>query len=133
MPSTPSATPFPLRIAAALVALQGAVLTVLAVLEISHVAAERMAMGVTTSIFFAGYGLGLLACAWALLRQHSWARGPVLLTQLIQLGLAWNLRDFPLVALPLAVVGIAVIVAMLHPATRAVLEDDPTGSRGEED
>jgi hypothetical protein len=132
VPFTPPANPLSLTLAAALAALQGAVLVVLAVLEIGHVSAERLSMGVTTGIFFGVYGAALVGCGWALTRRQSWARGPVLLTQLIELGLAWNLRDHPPVALPLAVVAAAVVAAMLHPDTRAVLEDDPTGSRRED-
>lgn len=112
--------------AASLVAVQGLLLVLFAVLEVADLSAERMSMGVTTSVFFAGYGAALLGCAWALTRQHAWARGPVLLTQLIQLGLAWNLRDHLEVSLPMAVVALVVVAGMLHPDTQDVLSDDPT-------
>jgi hypothetical protein len=130
--STPLPNPPQLVVAASLAAVQGVLLVMLAVLEIAHVSAERLSLGVTTSVFFAAYGVALVACAWALTRQHSWARGPVLLTQLIQLGLAWNLRDYLGVALPMAVLALVVVAGIIHPATQAVLADDPTGSRRED-
>jgi hypothetical protein len=133
VPSTqPPPNPPQLVVAASLAAVQGVVLLLLAVLEGAHVSSERMSMGVTTSVFFAVYGVALVGCAWALTRQQSWARGPVLLTQLIQLGLAWNLRDHVGVAVPMAVVAAVVIGGIVHPATQEVLADDPTGSRRED-
>ncbi|WP_134742057.1 hypothetical protein [Nocardioides sp. 503] len=132
MPPTPLPNPPQLVVAASLAGLQGLLLVMLAVLEMAHVSSERVSVGVTTSVFFAAYGVALTGCAWALTRQHSWARGPVLLTQLIQLGLAWNLRDYPGVALPMAVVAVVVVAGIIHPATMAVLADDPTGSRRED-
>ena len=57
-------------------------------------------MGVTTAVFFAVYGAALLLCAWSVHRGQSWARSPIVLAQLIQLGLAWSFRggDTTLVA-----------------------------------
>jgi hypothetical protein len=130
VPPTAPANPPQLLVAASLVAVQGLLLLLFAVLELASLSAERMSMGVTTSVFFLAYGAALLGCAWALTRRHSWARGPVLLTQLIQLGLAWNLRDYPQFAVPMAVVALIVIAGMLHPATQDVLADDPTRPAG---
>ena len=49
------------------------------------------------------------------------------MAELIQLGLAWNLRggETTLVAVVLAVVALVVVAGLLHPATTAVLEDEP--------
>jgi hypothetical protein len=57
---------------------------------------------------------------------RRWARGPVVMAQLIQLGLAWNFRDVWTVLLPLslALVALVVIAGLLHPATTQVLEED---------
>ncbi|MDP2775060.1 MAG: hypothetical protein Q8O61_16020 [Nocardioides sp.] len=125
-PQPAPANPPPLLVAASLVAVQGLLLVLFAVLEAASISSERLSMGVSTSVFFLAYGAALLGCAWALTRQHVWARGPVLLTQLIQLGLAWNLRDVPAASVPMAVVALIVVAGMLHPATQAVLEGDPT-------
>jgi hypothetical protein len=118
--------PAPLTVAASLVAIQGGLLLVFAVLELASISSDRVSLGVSTAIFFVIYGVVLLLCAWALTRQQGWARGPVLLTQLIQLGLAWNLRDTVLVAVLLLVAALIVLAGMLHPASIAALSDDPT-------
>lgn len=123
MPPPPADNPPPLTVAASLVAVEGVVLVALAVAELVNLTSERMSMGVSTGVFFLVYGVALGGCAWALNRQQGWTRGPVLLTQLIQLGLAWNLRDLPLIAGALAVTAAVVLAGMLHPATLRVLQD----------
>ena len=123
MPLIPEDNPPPLTVAASLVVLQGACLVAFGVLELAHVTSERMSMGVSSAVFFLVYGVALAACAWGLTQQQGWTRGPVLITQLIQLGLAWNLRDAPLVALALAVTAAVVLAGVLHPATLKVLQD----------
>ncbi|GEP34538.1 hypothetical protein NSZ01_23060 [Nocardioides szechwanensis] len=125
------ANPPQLLVAASLVAVQGLLLLLFAVLEAASLSSERMSMGLTTSAFFFAYGAALLGCAWALTRQHAWARGPVLLTQLIQLGLAWNLRDRLELSIPMALVALIVVAGMLSPATQDVLADDPMRGRAD--
>ena len=123
MPLLPDDNPPPLTVAASLVCIQGFVLLGLAVLELASMTSDRMSTGVSTAVFFLVYGVLLLACAWALTQQQGWTRGPVLITQLIQLGLAWNLRDLPLVAVALAVTSAVVLAGMLHPATLKTLQE----------
>ena len=118
--------PAPLTVAASLVAIQGGLLLVFAVLELASVSSDRISLAVSTAIFFVIYGVVLVLCARALTRRQGWARGPVLITQLIQLGLAWNLRDIVLVAVLLVVAALIVLAGMLHPASIAALADDPT-------
>ena len=45
-------------------AVEGGLLLLLAVLELRSLTADRVAMGVTTAVFFLVYGAGLLLCAW---------------------------------------------------------------------
>jgi uncharacterized integral membrane protein len=118
--------PPPLAVAAALVAVEALLLLVLAVLEVANLRSIRLTMGLTTTVFFLVAAAGLAWCAWSLWRGRRWARGPVVMAQLIQLGLAWNFRDAPttLVAIGLAVAGLVVIAGLLHPATTQVLEQD---------
>jgi hypothetical protein len=121
-----SANHAPLTVAASLVAIQGALLLAVAVLELVSISSERLALGVSTTVFFAVYGAALLLCAWALTRRQGWPRGPVLLTQLIQLGLAWNLREVALAAVLLTVAAVIVLAGMLHPSSIEALSDHPT-------
>ena len=88
---------------------------------------DRLAMGMTTALFFLAYGGGLLRCAWGLNTIRPWARGPVLLAQLIWLGLAWNFREratLP-VAIGLAVTAALVLAGLLHPRSIDALESAP--------
>jgi hypothetical protein len=118
--------PAPLIVAASLVVVEGLLLLVFAVLELASLDADRVAMGATTSIFFLAYGAGLLWCAWSLVRGQSWARSPVVLTQLIGLGVAWSFRggETTLVAVAIAAVALVVLVGLFHPASLAALADD---------
>ena len=121
---SPTAPP-PLVTAASVTALEGLVLLALAVLEIASLTGGRLTMGLTTALFFAAFGVLLMACGWLITRGHTWARGPILLAQLIGLGLAWNMRgaDTTLLAVGIAVVAVIVLAGMLHPASIEALND----------
>ena len=113
-------------VAASLAALEAFVLAALGVLELANLRAIRLTMGLTTTAFFLAAAAGLGWCAWSLWKVHRWARGPVVMAQLIQLGLAWNLWDGstkPL-SLGLAVVALNTIAGLVHPASTRVLEQD---------
>lgn len=118
--------PAPLKVAASLTVVEAIVLLVYAVLEIFSLTGSRVAVSVTSSVFFTLYGAALLYCAWALVRGRSWARSPVVLAQLIQLGVAWSFRggDTLLIALALAAVALVTIAGILHPASLDFLSDE---------
>jgi hypothetical protein len=120
-----SPVPAPLLVAASLVAVEALVLAALGLLEIANLRSIRLTMGLTTSAFFLAAAAGLAWCAWALRQGRRWARGPVVMAQLIQLGLAWNLRSggTAVVAAGLALVGVVAIAGLLHPASTHVLEE----------
>ena len=112
--------------AASIVAVQGVVLLILAVLEMASVDADRRSVAFSTAGFFAAYGVVLLAAGWALHRRSGWSRGPVLLTQLIFLGLAWTMREHVAVAIALAICAAIVLAGVLHPDSVEALDRDPT-------
>lgn len=118
--------PAPLIAAASLVAVEAVLLLGYAVLELASVSSDRVAVAVTTSIFFAAYGALLLACARAITRGRSWARSPIVLAQLIQLGVAWSFRgaDTTLVAIALAAVALVVLAGLLAPSSIEALSDE---------
>ena len=118
--------PAPLVVAASLAALEALVLAMLGVLEVANLRAVRLTMGVTTSAFFLAAAAGLGWCAWSLWKVRRWARGPVVMAQLIQLGLAWNLWDGSTkpVSAALAVVALVTVAGLVHPASTHVLEQD---------
>jgi hypothetical protein len=116
--------PPPLVVAASLAALEGLVIGVLGLVELLHLSSGRLTMGVTTAVFFAAYAAVLVFCAWQVHQCEPWARSPLVLAQLIQLGLAWNFRDAPLIALALAVVAVVVLAGLFHPASMKALDRD---------
>ena len=87
----PRQAPPPLLSAASLVVVEALLLFGLGVLELLSLDSRRLAMGISTATFFIGAAIGLTASAWALKNLNRWGRGPVLFTQLVSLGLAWNL------------------------------------------
>jgi hypothetical protein len=111
-------------VAASLVAVEGLVIGALGVVELVHLSSGRLTMGVTTAVFFAAYAAGMLFCAWQLNRCAPWARSPLVLAQLIQLGIAWNFKDTPAVAVVLAAVALVVLVGLFHPASMKALDRD---------
>jgi hypothetical protein len=112
-----------LRFAALLCLLEALGVVVMAVVEIIAVDSSRLAVGLTTTVFFVVYAAGLAVAARALARIRSWARAPLLLAQLIQLGLAWSFSGSStawvtvLLAVPAVVVGVSLIL----PVTAEVL------------
>jgi hypothetical protein len=99
------------------------------VLELASISSERVAVAITTATFFAVYGGLLILAGWALAHGRSWARGPVVLAQLIQLGLAWSFRggDTTVVAVVIAGIALVVLVGLLTPASMAALNDADPG------
>ncbi|CUR61472.1 conserved membrane hypothetical protein [metagenome] len=113
-------------VAASLTGIEAFVLAGLGVLELANLSSIRLTMGLTTTAFFLAAAAGLAWCAWSLWRVRRWARGPVVMAQLIQLGLAWNLwggSTKPL-SVGLGAVALVVIAGLLHPASTGVLEED---------
>lgn len=114
-------------IAAIVVAIEAAVYVVLAVLAVADISVDAIGTGIGIALFLALYGLVQLFAAWKLLSWHAWARGPLLFTQLVQLGLAWGLRDSKeqWLAILMAVSAAVALGCLLAPAvTRALLDDD---------
>jgi hypothetical protein len=127
----PTHTPVPLLVAAGVTGLEALALVVLSVAEIFSLTSSKLTMGVSTSLFFLVYGLALGAFGWLLGRRHSWTRAPVVLTQLIQLGVAWSFRSGATTAVSalLAVLAAVVLVGVFHPASLRALvdpEEEPT-------
>jgi hypothetical protein len=119
----PVRRPTSLGVAALLAGLQGVAIVVVAALEVVHLTPGRATMGVTTAVFLVAYGAGLTFSAWGLSRCSSWARGPVVMAQLIDLGLAWNVRESntPL-SVGLTLLAVVTLVAVLVRPSRLALE-----------
>jgi hypothetical protein len=116
-----------LVVAAVLAGVEGLALVLYALAVVASFSGARATVGATTAVFFLVYGAGLAAAAWALLRLRSWARAPVVLAQLIQLGVAWSFRggSSTAAAVLLAVIAVLVLAGVLNPSSlRATSEHD---------
>lgn len=114
--------PKPLLFAAAIGVLEAVVLVVLGVLELLNLSSERLAMGLTTAGFFFLVAAALVACAFGLAHLKSIARSPLVLAQLIALGVASSFLGMPVVALTIAAFAVACLVGIFHPASIEALE-----------
>jgi len=117
--------PVPLRVAAALAALEGVLVIAYAVVGVFALGSHRGA-GVAAAVFFLAYGVALMVFARALTRLKAWARSPILLTQLIGVLVVWNFRVWLSIALAVgvSVAAVVVLVGLFHPASVRVLARD---------
>ncbi len=122
----------PLVIAAVGAGSQSLVLIAFAIEIFFDVSKEnlRISSGIGVMLLLLGIGLGLAAVGIA--KGVHMARGPVMVAQLISLGLSWNLlkneSDLPgvtVIGVAVALVATIVIVALVTPSARAALADRP--------
>ena len=129
VPPQPSSTPRPqsasatLRVAVCLVGGEALALFGLAAAELLSVEGSRVGLGVTTAVFFAACGAGLGLSGAGLWRLRTWSRGPVVVAQLLVLGVSWSTRSLPVLAVLLATWALAVLVLVLRPATTDELSE----------
>lgn len=122
-----------LSIAAGVVALQASVFVALAIADFAGLAPDRTSVGIGIGLVLLILGVGLLLAAVGLFRAQSWARGPVVVAQLIGLLLAWNLRnpdpdtgDNRFVGALIAASAVIVLLCVAaKPARRRLALDDP--------
>ncbi len=112
-----------LLIAASLVWAESLVFGVLVVLDLADLSGSRIGFGIGAGVLLAAYGAGQAWAAWRVAQGDGWARSPIVVTQLIQLLLAWNLRniDSKWVAELMVVSALIVLGCLLAPSvTRAL-------------
>ncbi len=130
----------PLQIvtACAIVVVEAMCLLALGVVEAIQVDSARIAVALTTALFFCLYSGGLLVAAGALWKLRGWSRGPIVLAQLIQLGVAWSFSggDTTEVAVGLVIPACVCLGLVVSPATthalypELVASDDREGTEG---
>jgi len=109
------------------VAAEGLVLVVLGIAEAFTIQGSRLVLGLTTTVFFLLYGVGLGAVARGLFRASTWSRGPAVFSQLIQLLIAYSFwgGGTKAVAIALVVAAIAVLVGGFRKESTEALADNP--------
>jgi hypothetical protein len=127
----PAGQPRPVRLAAALVAVEGVALLVLAVVEaVSTIVSDAasVSLALVTAAFAAGTGALLLWLARALVELRRAARTPVVVLQLIALPIGWNLigtSGRPELGVPVLVLAAAVLALLFGTEdARAALRRD---------
>ena len=112
--------------AAGIVLLEGLTFLVLGVIEVADLSSERIGSGLGTALFLLVIGAGLGWAAWRVTEGDAWARSPLVFSQLIVLGLAWNLRGDPAWLAPAVAVPAIVVLACLlaPPVNRALSHED---------
>ncbi|MET7276713.1 hypothetical protein ABZS29_00675 [Kribbella sp. NPDC005582] len=125
--SPAAVVPRPLKLAAAVVAAEGLALLVLGIAEAFTIQGSRLVLGLTTTVFFLLYGVGLGAVARGLSRASTWSRGPAVFSQLIQLLIAYSFwgGGTKAVAIALVVAAIAVLVGVFRKESTEALADNP--------
>jgi hypothetical protein len=108
-----------MRVGAALVGAEAVALLAFAVVDLLNINSDRLTLGITNAVFFALYAAGLAFCAVGFARLSSWSRSPIVLAQVIQLGVAWSFfsRATAWLSAALAIPAAVVLVAALAPST----------------
>ncbi len=124
----PQLRPWTVIVAVSIVAVEALAYLALAVLDLASISPGKVAVGAGVALFFLIYGFGQWWAAYSLFRLNEWARGALVFTQLVQLGLAWNVHAASpswlswLLAVPAAVC----LLCLVAPVTnRALLAEDP--------
>jgi hypothetical protein len=112
-----------IRAACVVVGLEAAAALAFGVAELAQLDRARLTVGLTTAAFFFVYAGGLAAAARGLTRLRAWSRAPVVLAQLIQLGVAWSFYGGSTIWVTVLLAGsaLAVLAVVLAPATTDAL------------
>ena len=120
--SRPARAPRPVLAAAALVAVEGAALLVLAVVDLVLAALDDVGsvpLALAGALLLAIFGAALLLLARALRALRPPARSPVVAVQIIALPVGWTLAGTngrPEIGVPVLVLAIAVLVLLFATA-----------------
>jgi hypothetical protein len=116
-----------LLLAAAIVFAETLAYLILAVLDLANLSGNRVGTGIGVGLVLVAYGLGQAWAAWRVTHGDSWARSPLVVTQIIQILIAWNIRGTSgwLAALLVVTATAALACLLAPPVTRALGADRP--------
>ena len=114
-----------LLVAAVIVVAEALTCVVLAVLGLTDLGDDSVGTGIGVSLILTVYGGFQAWAAWRVTQGEQWARSPLVVTQIIQLIIAFNLADVP--AWIAVLVGTSAVVTLAcllaPPVTRALGSD----------
>ena len=116
--------PWTLLLTVVAAGLEAVAMLVWAILEFVRIpGAASLTTALAGGVFFLLCAAGIGWCTFMIWRLESWSRAPLVLVQLIVLGLAWNLRADLALAGGLAVVAIVALAGIFAPPSIAALEE----------
>ncbi len=121
-----------ISLAALLVAGQALLLVALAGIELASLNRERPSVALTTGAFYLLFGGALAVAARGLARHRTWSRAPVVLAELISVGVGWSFRGGATTWVCVALIAwaLVVLVIVFPPSTTAALYGEPGDGRG---
>ncbi|AXT85591.1 hypothetical protein C6I20_10565 [Aeromicrobium sp. A1-2] len=113
--------------AASVVLVETGTSIVLAGFSLVDVVRERSGAGVGGVVILVAYGLFQAWAAWRVTEGDRWARSPLVVTQIIQLLIAFNLADVPdwITGLLAGAAVLALACLLAPPVTRALSAEPP--------
>ncbi|CAM3813044.1 hypothetical protein [Smaragdicoccus niigatensis] len=120
--SVATSTPNTIKVAGGLVALEGVVGVVLAlvlVIRAAFGADQTIANGVAEAVWFIILGGGVAAAGVALFLGHRWGRSIAVVSQIVMLPVAWMVISSQqlLYGIPLALAAVATLVLVFLPSS----------------
>lgn len=112
-----------LIIAAIIVLVEASVFLILAALDLRDLNTDRLASGIGIAVLLAGYAVAQMAAVYLLLRGRAGARAPLIVTQVLQVLVATNLRDEPSLAWGVGLPAVVVLAILLSPPVNRALSD----------
>lgn len=116
-----------LLVAAVIVLAEALTCVVLAVIGLVDLGDDSVGTGIGVSLVLTVYGVFQAWAVWRVIQGEQWARSPLVVTQIIQLIIAFNLADVP--AWIAVLVGASAVVTLAcllaPPVTRALGSDQP--------
>jgi hypothetical protein len=111
-------------LASIVVLLEALTYVVLAVLNLRDVDSARLGSGIGVAVVLAGYGIAQLVAVRFLLRGQAPARSPLVVAHLLQILVATNLSDTPVLAIAVAGSAVVVLACLLAPPVTQALASD---------
>lgn len=128
MPVTSKAesAPPPLTVAASVVGIEALAYAVVGITEWAVIDKDKPLVGLSTGLFFVAFSAFLGFCAWRIWLLHSWARAPIVMTQLIQIPVAisfWGGEWTNAVTVVMLLLSAIVLAGIFHPQSLTALEN----------